>query len=72
MTYLKTADWNGSGDCRNDNLKMYACKSLIINKALFLTLPAAAAINELNQHRLFGGEFGFFPNLKFIFHSKKY
>jgi len=47
MTFLKTAGWNGSGDCRNDNLKMYPCKSLIINKTLFLTLPRVAAINEL-------------------------
>jgi len=47
MTCLKTAAWNGSGDCRNDNLKMYPCKRLTINKTLFLTLPRVAAINEL-------------------------
>ena len=39
MTCLKTADWNGSGDCRNDNLKMYPCKRLTLNKTLILTLP---------------------------------
>ncbi|MCY7292481.1 MAG: tyrosine-type recombinase/integrase [Ferruginibacter sp.] len=26
---LKTAGWNGSGDCRNDNLEMHPCKRLI-------------------------------------------
>ena len=44
MTFLKTAGWNGNGDCRNDNLKMYPCKRLTINKTLFLNLPGVAVL----------------------------